>query len=67
MVMGSHVYQPFPMLIFIQLPDPNNTHTHEGDCEALNQDFDKIKDWSSRWNMEEGRKEMGGGRERKGE
>ncbi len=25
---------------------------NEGDCEALNQDLDKIKDWSSRWNME---------------
>ena len=26
--------------------------TNEGDCETLNQDLDKIKDWSSRWNME---------------
>ena len=26
--------------------------TNEGNCEALNQDLDKIQDWSSRWNME---------------
>ena len=25
---------------------------NEGDCETLNQDLEKIKDWSSRWNME---------------